>query len=65
MLQVIINITSRNGKGDIEGFRRSLEYQYLNDRFESSFLSIRCLKSINLHKNYIMNMKFIIDVMGF
>ena len=39
MLQVVIDIISQNGKIDIESFRKSPEYQYLKDLFESSFLS--------------------------
>lgn len=39
MLQVVIDIISQNGKVDMESFRKSPEYQYIKDLFESSFLS--------------------------
>jgi len=39
LLQVVIDIISQSGKIDIESFRKSVEYQYLRELFETSFLS--------------------------
>ena len=39
LLQVVIDLISQSGKIDIESFRKSVEYQYLRELFETSFLS--------------------------
>lgn len=46
LLQVVINIVSETGKIDILTFRESIEYQYLQNLFEASFLSNQIL-SVN------------------
>jgi len=39
LLQVVIEVIEKNGSVDICGFRNSLEYLYLKELFEASFLS--------------------------
>jgi len=44
LIQVVINVISKNGSVDICAFRNSIEYQYLKELFETSFLSNQMLE---------------------